>query len=75
MARRGWPISLGNVSHFWNHAAVGEARLSVDTSSAFHGLASQRIELLSGTAAAVTNRGLGNEGLAFQVDKEYDARS
>ena len=51
-----------------------------DTSTAFHGSASEKLVLTSGVAAgtastgraAVANRGLGNEGLYFEGGKEYE---
>lgn len=56
---------------FWNHLHDGKAIFSKDTKNPFHGLASQRVELVSGTFALVSNRGIGNEGLVLQGGKEY----
>ena len=55
----------------WNQRTDGVAHFSADTANPFHGLASQRIELVSGSAAAVSNRGLGNEGLVLHAGLEY----
>ena len=55
----------------WNHLHDGEAVFTSDATAPFHGLASQRIELISGTHAFVSNRGLGNQGLVLRGGKPY----
>ncbi len=61
---------------YWNNftspGGVGEATL--DSSVAFHGATSMKIESHgpAGTSVGVTNRGLGNEGLVFEAGKEYE---
>ena len=55
----------------WNQLTDGEASFTQDSAAPFHGLASQRIELASGTYAFVSNRGMGNEGLALEGGREY----
>ena len=58
-----------NVS--WNHQHDGAATIGLDQANPFHGRASMGIALDSGTFAAVTNRGMGNEGLVLLAGKEY----
>eukprot|EP00937_MAST-01D_sp_MAST-1D-sp2_P006106 g6106.t1 len=55
----------------WNHLHDGDAVFATDAAAPFHGLASQRIELRSGSFAFVSNRGLGNQGLVLRAGKEY----
>ena len=55
----------------WNHVFDGAATFSFDAATPFHGNASQRIAMASGTHAAVTNRGLNNEGLLLHAAKDY----
>ena len=55
----------------WNWLHDGDATFATDTTEPFHGLASQRIELHSGSFAFVSNRGLGNQGLVLRAGKEY----
>ena len=46
----------------WRDASTGGGRATLDTTAPFNGQSSQK---LSGSGAAVANRGLGNEGLVF----------
>eukprot|EP01047_Picozoa_sp_COSAG01_P053020 COSAG01_NODE_5639_length_4125_cov_16.441288_9_plen_274_part_01 len=64
--RRG---ALPNIT--WNRLHDGQASFARDTAAPFHGLASQRIELTTGSFAFVSNRGMGNEGLVLHGGKEY----
>jgi hypothetical protein len=65
-----WPTEpQPNIS--WNHVADGDALFVTDNSTVFHGFASQKISMLSGTHAAVTNRGLHNEGLVLHAGRDY----
>lgn len=60
----------------WNNYSGGTSRQSVryDRSEARHGFASLRVEHTSSMAGdvGVTNRGIGNEGLAFKHGQIYD---
>eukprot|EP00935_MAST-01C_sp_MAST-1C-sp1_P000128 g128.t1 len=64
-------IKSMNPNTTWNWLHDGDAAFTTDPTAPFHGLASQRIELHSGTFAFVTNRGLGNQGLVFHAEKDY----
>jgi hypothetical protein len=55
----------------WNKLFDGVATFEMDTSRPFHGKASQRITMASGTFAEVTNRGLNNEGLVLKAGNPY----
>eukprot|EP00040_Diaphanoeca_grandis_P032005 m.192845 g.192845 ORF g.192845 m.192845 type:complete len:808 (-) comp32486_c0_seq1:486-2909(-) len=50
-----------------------QATFEKDTTAPFHGMASQKITFASGQGvAAVGNRGLGNEGLFIEANKDYN---
>ena len=53
----------------WRDASTGGGRTTMDTTAPFNGKRSQK---LSGSGAAVANRGLGNEGLVFAAGSEYE---
>jgi hypothetical protein len=67
--RTNWSGVSTNIS--WNHRADGDALFAFDNATAFHGQASQKISMSSGTYAAVTNRGLNNEGLVLHAGQVY----
>jgi hypothetical protein len=50
-----------------------QATFASDATAPFHGRSSQKISFASGTGvAAITNRGLGNEGLFIEAGKDYE---
>eukprot|EP00729_Bicosta_minor_P020003 gene20003-14517_t len=49
----------------WDYFTDGVADFKLDNATQFHGLASQRLALRSGTTATIINRGLRREGLVF----------
>ena len=53
----------------WRDASTGGGRATLDTTAPFNGQSSQK---LSGSGAAVANRGLGNEGLVFAAGSVYE---
>ena len=61
---------------YWNNytSPEGAGSATLDASVAFHGGSSMKISSSgpAGTTVGVTNRGLGNEGLVFEAQKDYD---
>eukprot|EP01044_Picomonas_judraskeda_P008898 COSAG03_NODE_1049_length_4950_cov_49.608534_2_plen_611_part_00 len=74
------PVSARTDGTGWLDVSRGSGVAEQDTTTAFHGSASEKLVLTGGGAArvpgtgraAVANRGLGNEGLYFQGAKGYE---
>ena len=62
----GQPINIT-----WNRRTAGTASIRLTSADPFHGQASMKLELQSGSSAAVSNRGAGNQGLVFRGGKDY----
>jgi hypothetical protein len=71
------PVNARTDGIGWVDVSSGSgAKAEQDTTTSFHGTASEKLTLSPGSAggraAAVANRGLGNEGLYFEGQKEYE---
>jgi hypothetical protein len=70
------PLDTGDtgqpINTTWNTFHSGRASFGLDATDPFHGQASMKLELaLGGSYAAVSNRGMGNEGLVLHAGKPY----
>ena len=63
-ARVGWNVEKSAPSVTFTHG--------MDTTSRFHGVASERLSLTGRGSGGLSNRGLGNAGLVFEAGKPYE---
>jgi len=63
-ARVGWNVEKSAPSVAFAHGT--------DNSSRFHGVASERLSLAGKGSGGLSNRGLGNAGMAFEAGKPYE---